>query len=155
MEKEDEMEIKTLLKPDRIDELVDALVGVWEASVRPTHGFLAEADIVALRPRVREGLIGVETLVVAFDDEGRATGFLGVEGDMIEVLFVAPEVFGRGLGRQLLDHAVCELGARRLDVNEENPGARGFYEHMGFVVVGRSALDGQGRPFPLLHMELQ
>jgi putative acetyltransferase len=37
-------------------------------------------------------------------------------------------------------------------VNEQNPAACGFYEHLGFVVVGRSEVDGTGRPFPLLHM---
>ena len=32
--------------------------------------------------------------------------------------------------------------------------ARGFYETCGFVVEGRSELDDQGRPFPLLLMRL-
>lgn len=93
--------------------------------------------------------------MVAFDDAGKPVGFLGVEGDMIEMLFVSPELFGAGVGRRLLNYATKTLGARRLDVNEGNSGARGFYEHMGFAVVGRSEIDGQGRPFPLLHMELQ
>lgn len=149
------MEIRTLSKQERDDGLVEELGSVWEASVRPTHGFLAEADIVALRPQVREGLAAVEILLVAFDGEGRATGFLGIDGDMVEMLFVAPEVFGSGLGRQLLSCAVRNFGARKLDVNEGNPGARGFYEHMGFSVVGRSAFDERGRPFPVLHMELR
>lgn len=149
------MEIKALPKQKRTDELVGTLADVWESSVRPTHGFLTEADIVELRPQVREGLFAVESLLVAFDDKAHAVGFLGAEGDRVEMLFVAPEVFGSGVGRQLLAYAIRELGARRLDVNEGNPGARGFYEHLGFAVVGRSALDGQGRPFPLLHMELR
>jgi putative acetyltransferase len=39
-----------------------------------------------------------------------------------------------------------------VDVNEQNPEARGFYERLGFTVVARSELDGTGRPFPLLHL---
>jgi putative acetyltransferase len=39
-------------------------------------------------------------------------------------------------------------------VNEQNPQAVGFYEHIGFLITGRSTLDGQGKPFPLLHMKL-
>ena len=39
-------------------------------------------------------------------------------------------------------------------MNEQNPQAAGFYEHMGFVVEGRSPVDDAGRPFPLLHMRL-
>jgi putative acetyltransferase len=43
-------------------------------------------------------------------------------------------------------------GALTVDVNEQNPAAVGFYERLGFVVVGRSPRDGSGRPFPLLHL---
>ena len=41
-----------------------------------------------------------------------------------------------------------------MDVNEQNPQGVAFYRHMGFEQVGRSALDGQVNPFPLLHMKL-
>ena len=40
----------------------------------------------------------------------------------------------------------------RLTVNEQNPQARGFYEHMGFHVYKRTELDEQGNPYPLLYM---
>jgi hypothetical protein len=39
-----------------------------------------------------------------------------------------------------------------VDVSEQNTAARGFYEHLGFRVVGRSPLDPSGRPIPVLHM---
>ena len=39
-------------------------------------------------------------------------------------------------------------------VNEQNPSARGFYEHVGFAVCGRSERDEQGGPFPILYMKL-
>jgi hypothetical protein len=29
-----------------------------------------------------------------------------------------------------------------------------FYQHIGFSVTGRSPVDGQGKPYPLLHMVL-
>lgn len=149
------MEIKPLPKPERTERLVEELACLWEASVRPTHEFLSEEDIVALRPEVRAGLAAIDCLAAAFDDGAHAIGFLGVEGDKVEMLFVAPEAFGTGVGGRLLDHATGKLGARKLDVNEDNPGARGFYEHKGFEVAGRSEVDDQGRPFPLLHMELK
>jgi putative acetyltransferase len=43
-------------------------------------------------------------------------------------------------------------GELTVDVNEQNPAACGFYEALGFVVVGRSPVDDDGRPFRLLHM---
>ena len=38
-------------------------------------------------------------------------------------------------------------------MNEQNPQGVGFYLHMGFEQTGRSELDGEGNPFPLLHMK--
>lgn len=40
-----------------------------------------------------------------------------------------------------------------LAVNEDNPQARGFYEHMGFKIYQRNKLDDQGNPYPVLYMK--
>jgi putative acetyltransferase len=130
------------------------LVALWERSVRATHDFLSEADIVALRPLVARTLgdEGLELWVLA--DEGDAPiGFMGLAGDDIAALFLEPAHRGRGGGRRLVSHAQALRGADlTVDVNEQNAGARGFYEALGFVVAGRSPLDDGGRPFPILHM---
>ncbi len=68
------------------------------------------------------------------------------------MLFIKPQHFGEGIGRNLVKHAVDNLNASKVDVNEQNPNAIGFYEKVGFKKVGRSELDGQGKPFPLIHM---
>jgi putative acetyltransferase len=130
------------------------LLELWERSVRATHHFLTDADVVALRPLVAEELAGdaVEWWV-AREDAGALVGLLGYTRDTIEALFLDPAYRGRGVGRQLVDHA-HGLGGERLavDVNEQNEAAVGFYEAVGFTVVSRSATDGGGRPFPLLHI---
>ena len=131
------------------------LFEVWEASVRATHAFLSEEDIQALAPLVRAELARAAAIRCVRDAEGRACAFMIVEGDAIEGLFVAPEHRGAGVGRALVEHAVNSLGARRVDVNEQNPRAVGFYQRMGFRVASRSPLDGQGRAFPILHMTLR
>ena len=47
-------------------------------------------------------------------------------------------------------------GLRRTPaVNEQNPQAIGFYLRMGFEMVGRSAVDSLGKPYPLLHMRVR
>jgi putative acetyltransferase len=70
------------------------------------------------------------------------------------MLFISPDARGSGIGKLLLNNAITNQGAFKVDVNEQNPQAIGFYEHMGFNVVGRSPLDGQGKPYPLLHLAL-
>ena len=131
------------------------VVEVWEASVRATHAFVTEADIEVIRPLVRDSLPQVQHLLCVRERSGQVAGFIGVEDGKIEMLFVDLEWRGQGIGRRLLSHAVTALGATELDVNEQNPQAIGFYLRMGFEVVGRSAVDSIGKPYPLLHMRIR
>ena len=136
-----------------------ALVTLWEASVRATHDFLSEADIAFFKPLILTEFLPAVELHCARCEAGRVLGFLGLsggkDGRTVEMLFLAPEERGKGIGRRLMEFAIRERDARRVDVNEQNPQARAFYEHLGFRVVSRSGRDGMGKPFPLLHMELE
>ncbi len=126
---------------------------MWEGSVRATHLFLSESEIVRLREYVPQALLAVEVLVVA-QKGGAPAAFMGIEDGSLEMLFIAPQERGKGLGRQLLRYGIDCFGVNRLAVNEQNPQARGFYERMGFRVCRRTELDEQGYPYPLLYMEL-
>ena len=139
---------------ERSEDLVQKLVAVWERSVQATHHFLAEADIARIKGYVPQALRGVGTLVIAEEAPGAPLGFMGIEGDGLEMLFLAPEARGKGLGRRLLERGIEQYAVRRMAVNEQNPAARGFYEHMGFAVYKRTACDEQGEPYPLLYMRL-
>ena len=91
-------------------------------------------------------------LVVA-ERNGAPVGFMGVEAGRLEMLFLDPAVRGQGLGRRLLTYGIERLGVRELTVNEQNPNAVGFYEHMGFWVCKRSDIDEQGNAYPILYMK--
>ena len=130
------------------------LFEVWESCVRATHTFLTEADLQALITLVKVGLAAFEPLHVVRDASGEALAFMGVAEGMVEMLFVHADHRGRGHGHRLLVHALTEHAATRVDVNEQNPEALAFYLRHGFRVVGRSPLDGQGQPFPILHLAL-
>ncbi len=138
---------------ERTPELVARLVGVWERSVRATHAFLSEAEVAEIKPFVPQALAGVETLVVA-EGDGASVGFMGVQDGRLVMLFLDPSARGQGLGRMLLEHGIERLGVRELTVNEQNPQAAGFYEHMGFSAYRRTETDEEGRPYPLLYMRL-
>ena len=134
-----------------------ALLALWERSVRATHTFLTEADIVFYRPLVADIFAGHSLEVWVLTDEADGPiGFLGLAGNAIEALFLEPAHLGRGGGRRLVAHAQELRGpALTVDVNEDNAAARGFYEALGFEVVARSPLDETGRPYPILHMRRQ
>ena len=70
----------------------------------------------------------------------------------MEALFVDPDFRGSGIGRALVEDAVKRHPALSTEVNEQNLQAIGFYERLGFERFGRSAIDGQGRPYPLIHL---
>ncbi|MFJ4346855.1 GNAT family N-acetyltransferase [Pseudomonas sp. NPDC089401] len=131
----------------------DALVQIWEESVRATHDFLPQAYILLLREQVLRRYLDA-VMLVCCKHRQRICGFAGVANGHVHMLFVAPAYRGQGVGKRLLHHATDELNADRLDVNEQNPQALGFYLHEGFEVVGRSETDGLGQPYPLLHMRL-
>ncbi len=135
-------------------QLFPALIELWEASVRATHHFLPEGEIDTLRPLVRDRYMPALQVFAYLNEKAIPLGFMGTGGDRLEMLFVAPEARGQGIGKTLLRYGIDACGVRELDVNEQNLQACDFYRHMGFEVVGRSALDGEGRPFPLLHMRL-
>ena len=130
------------------------LLGVWERSVRATHLFLSDGEVRSIREYVPQALLGVAHLLVAEDEAGAPAAFMGVEDGALEMLFIDPEERGKGLGRRLLRLGIESYGVRRLAVNEQNPQAAGFYEHMGLEAYARSETDEQGNPYPILYMRL-
>lgn len=130
------------------------LLNIWLRSVRATHHFLQESDIEALLPQLRDIYLPAVELWVTVDAEDCPLGFIGLNENHVEMLFIEPDLRGKGIGRALLDHACSLRSQMSVDVNEQNPEAVGFYLHYGFVQTGRSPLDGEGRPFPLLHLSL-
>lgn len=131
------------------------VLDVWEASVRATHDFVTEADIQFFRPLVAEALPAIQDLFCIRDCAGRLGGFTAVVEGKVEMLFLHPEIRGQGGGKRLLNYAISTLGATEVDVNEQNSQALGFYQHMGFEVIGRSERDSTGKPYPILHMRLK
>ena len=88
-------------------------------------------------------------------DNGDSIAFMGIEDNKLEMLFIAPDFREKGLGKKLLLYGIENYQVNELDVNVQNPQAKGFYEYMGFKVYKRDELDGQGNPYPILHMRLK
>lgn len=138
---------------DRTPLLIQQLVSVWESAVRATHLFLSEQEIHAIKQYVPQALSEIPHLLIAQDETHRPVGFMGIAGQRLEMLFIAHEARGKGIGKKLLQYGIEHYAVNDLTVNEQNPLAKGFYEHMGFTVYKRTELDEQGNPYPLLYME--
>lgn len=136
---------------ERTSDLIQQLLEVWEQSVRATHLFLSDSEINHIKEYVPQALEGIAHLVIA-KQEGVSVAFMGIADGTLEMLFIAPKERGKGLGKRLLCYGMEHYDVRKLAVNEQNPQARGFYEHMGFAVYKRTETDEQGGPYPLLYM---
>lgn len=133
---------------------IEQLLEVWESAVRATHLFLLDSEIELIRAYVPQALSDIAHLLVIEDEQGRPVAFMGVENQRLEMLFVSAKERGNGLGKQLLQYGIQHYAVNALAVNEQNPLAKGFYEHMGFRVYRRTDCDEQGNPYPLLYMKL-
>lgn len=130
----------------------EQIIQIWEQSVRATHLFLAEDDIVFFAALVNE--IDFENIpIFCAKEDATLLGFIGIVDKKIEMLFVLPAMMGKGIGKALLWFAIEHCHAYMVDVNEQNIHARNFYEKNGFRVYDRSETDGSGKPYPVLHMK--
>ncbi|MBG6130267.1 putative acetyltransferase [Aquimarina sp. EL_43] len=131
------------------------VVNVWESSVRATHHFLKEEDIEYFKPLILDTYLDAVELRCIRNNKKKIIGFVGIAEQNLEMLFIHPEYRGKKIGKTLLEYAIDNLNVTKVDVNEQNEQAVGFYKHFGFEVIGRSELDSSGKPYPILHMELK
>ncbi len=131
---------------------VPALIDIWRRSVRATHDFLSEQDFIEIDRLVSQDYLPATPVWVAVGEQERPVAFMGLSPGHVDSLFIDPDFRGRGIGREMLAHARTLEGPLTVEVNEQNGQAVGFYEKMGFVQVGRSLVDGDGRPYPTLRL---
>jgi len=143
------MEIK--LCTTRTPELIEELAQIWENAVRSTHKFLSESAIEKFKTTVPTIIQDVPVLLIA-TDQNHPAAFLGLTDQEVDMLFVDSNLRGHEIGKKLLQYAITNYSANTLTVNEQNPQAVGFYEHLGFEVYKRTETDGLGNPYPILYM---
>lgn len=110
---------------------------------------------------VHEGDVREGRVVVSEGADGAREGFYVLldeseEVALLDMLFVAPEFIGRGVGRRLIEHAqdaARSRGATLMRI-ESDPFAAGFYERVGARCVGASRSRSTGRDLPLFERML-
>lgn len=128
------------------------VMAIWRSAVEATHAFVAPEHLAEIEAELRTFFPQV-TLTLAVESSGNIVGFMYLHQGHLEALFVDAEVHGKGIGRALIGVALAHFPQLTTDVNEQNTQALTFYQRLGFVRTGRSALDGQGRAYPLLHLQ--
>lgn len=129
------------------------IMEIWESAVKATHDFLAEEDFNYFKEAIpRDYLPNLEVYLITENE--KAEGFASVAEGNLEMLFIHNDTRGKGYGRTLYEFMKEKTSLTKVDVNEQNPQAIGFYEKMGFRQTGRSEKDGSGKDYPIIHMSL-
>ena len=143
-----------ILELDQRETYLQRIVQLWQANVKVTHTFLTKEEIQNIKQYVPQAVEHEPHLCIALSEKGELLGFIGVADQRLEMLFIQVNARGQGIGKQLLRYAIKNFDVKELTVNEQNPQAIGFYEHLGFVTYKRTELDEEGQPYPLLYMKL-
>ena len=128
------------------------LMDIWEDSVLNTHDFLKMEDFLFYKKILSTYFPHVD--LFGYERDGALIGFMGVAGDNLEMLFIENKHLGIGVGKELVLYAIENLHIWKVDVNEQNSQAIGFYKYLGFNVYRKSEIDTEGKEYPILHMKL-
>jgi putative acetyltransferase len=143
-----------IIKKDYRKKVIEDITDIWKQSVKETHKFLSNDNVISLIPEVKKTIENIESLIIV-KHNNNITGFMGIENNKIEMLFIKPCFFGKGIGKSLVEYGICSYDINCVDVNEQNIEALKFYEHIGFEVIDKSNVDNQGNPFPILHLKIK
>lgn len=127
-------------------------IEIWRAAVDATHDFLLPQDRLSLDTMMCE-FLPKSPLLFAVNSMDYPLAFMLIDSGHMEALFVDPAYRGQGVGAALVRYGLARHPKMTTDVNEQNAQAAGFYEKIGFKRTGRSPRDGQGKPYPLIHLE--
>ncbi|WP_312900130.1 GNAT family N-acetyltransferase [Chryseobacterium taichungense] len=127
------------------------IMEIWESAVRATHNFLTEEDFIYFKQVIpKDYLPNLEVFLLI--ENGEPVGFSSAMEGNLEMLFIHNDYRGKGYGKKLFHFMKEKHGVTKVDVNEQNHQAIGFYEKLGFRRTGRSEKDGSGKNYPIIHM---
>ena len=95
------------------------------------HYFFSELNVPILIQEYQDEPERIERTYV-YEEDGVVKGFVRVNGEEIEKLFVETAFQGMGIGGALLEHVIQNTIANSLLVLEKNKGAVRLYERYGF-----------------------
>ena len=120
---------------------IAAVADIWLKSNLQAHDFVPAAYWKKNFQSVKAMLPQAEVYVF---ENGDIQGFIGLDGEYIEGLFVAAEARSRGIGKRLLDFAKSKKSELRLNVYQRNALAIRFYQREGFEILREGTDDAAG-----------
>lgn len=117
---------------------VSQVVALWHASKREAFAYVAVQQAYTLDDdrEYFEGSVIERCQIWVAESEAKIVGFLALEGDLIDLLFVKPGWQKQGVGTALLTVAREQRPAGlRAYTFQKNIAGRSFFEKHGFEIV--------------------
>lgn len=119
--------IKKLQKTD-----INRVADIWLKTNLKTHYFIPEQYWTNNYEVVKEMLPQADVYV--YEDDKIIQGFVGINDEYIEGIFVSDEMQSRGIGKMLLDYIKDKKDRLQLKVYQKNVRAMSFYQREGFTI---------------------
>lgn len=120
--------IRELQKAD-----IEKVAAIWLDTNRKAHDFIPASYWESNYKFVKEALPQAEVYVYERDKE--IQGFIGLNEEYIEGIFVSDGMQSQGIGRLLLNYAKTKRNELRLNVYRKNTRAIAFYQREGFKIL--------------------
>lgn len=123
---------------------IDTIIQIWLDTNIQAHHFISPDYWRANYEMVREMLPPAEIYVYEDDCAKQIDGFIGLNDDYIEGIFVKETMQSKGIGKQLLNHAKEVKSTLKLSVYQKNEKAIKFYLREKFNVQSENIDDNTG-----------
>ena len=119
---------------------ISTVCDIWLRANLEAHAFIPAEYWQGNLAFVKEALPQAEVYVFEAEDGQTIQGFIGLNGEHIEGLFVRAGMQSHGIGKRLLDYAKRKKARLSLNVYQKNARALSFYQREGFEIQ-REGLD--------------
>ena len=139
--------IRKLQKAD-----INRVADIWLKTNLKAHFFIPEQYWISNYEFVKELLPQAEVYV--YEDDKMIQGFIGINDEYIEGIFVSDEMQSRGIGKILLDYIKDKKDRLQLKVYQKNVRAMSFYQREGFTIQSESMDEFTGEKEYVMNWEL-
>lgn len=117
-------------KLQKID--INRVADIWLKTNLKAHYFIPEQYWTNNYEVVKEMLPQADVYV--YEDDKIIQGFVGINDEYIEGIFVSDEMQSCGIGKMLLDYIKDKKDKLQLKVYQKNVRAMSFYQREGFTI---------------------
>lgn len=131
---------------------INKVADIWLKTNLKAHYFIPEQYWTNNYEVVKEMLPQAEVYV--YEDDKIIQGFVGINDEYIEGIFVSDEMQSRGIGKMLLDYIKDKKDRLQLKVYQKNVRAMSFYQREGFTIQSESMDEFTGEKEYVMNWEL-